>query len=181
MTRPRAIRDLRRCAIALAALLCACRSVPRRECFPASGREVWIERHLRAQSSNDGRSIVEVRFVPDTSAQRHGHHQQAMLLMPDQRDGNASGALRRDFTPKTPAVLRLESGAHKLMVLALSYERTSRTVDVAPGYSILIEVQLAGAAYCEEIVTVMQARKRVSEPPALDHSSISRQHEWEPR
>jgi hypothetical protein len=154
------IRAVRHFAFVLAALAHACRSVPQgpdareRRCFPASGSEVWIERHLRARSTTDGRSTVEVRFVPDTASQRRGHHPQALLLVRTQGAERYDESLRRTITLKTPGAIRLMPGTYGLRVSAISYEHVLHAVEVAPGDSILIDVRLPGAAYCEEIVTV---------------------------
>ena len=65
LIRWRDLRRLRNVAVLLLGTLCACRTAPRRTCYAASGREVWVERHLRAQGSGDGRLLVEV--APDDS------------------------------------------------------------------------------------------------------------------
>jgi hypothetical protein len=163
---------LRLLPVALVAPLCACRSVPQRQYFPAKGSEVWIERHLRSQRAADGRSTLEVRFVPDTSGQRQGYHPQATLLVSDEGTSNLGGSLRHSITEKTPVRIPLMPGSHRLTVLALTYERVSHTVDLAADDSVVISVRLPGAAYCEETVTVMSGMTLARSTP---RASLRRQ------
>ena len=155
--------DLATRAFVLAlALLCSCaspaprrapasRSAPQRTCYPASGREVWIERHLRARQSTDGRVPVEVRFAPDTSEERR-RSQQASLRISRVRDQQAQQPIHQYVTKKTPAMVRLVPGTYRFVVYSITYEHAAHLVEVAAEDSIVVEAQLHGAAYCDEIL-----------------------------
>jgi len=65
-------------------------------------------------------------------------------------------SLRYTITEATPAVARLAPGSYSLLVLAITYEHTSLDIDVAPNDSIVLEVRLRSADYCEETITIQE-------------------------
>lgn len=48
----------------------------------------------------------------------------------------------------------MTDSSYRFAVVALGYEHVSRTVDVAADDSVMIDVRLAGVAYCEETITI---------------------------
>lgn len=145
------VQRLRGVAFLLVGMLCACRTAPRRTCYPANGREIWVERHLRAQPSADGRVPVKVRFVSDTSSKTR-RSEQAVLMISAGSSPQAGQSIRQNVMTNAPAVVRLTAGTYRFRVSSIGYEPSVHLVDVVAEDSIIVEAQLRGAAYCEEIV-----------------------------
>ena|SRR6476620_12211417 len=144
-------------AIALLAILCVSRTASgQKRCFTAHGNAVWVERHFRAIGSADGLSPVAVRWKADTSSQRQGPPGQTTLLVRTNPGRGVRPSLRYTITEATPAVARLAPGSYSLLVLGITYEHTSLDIDVAPNDSIVLEVRLRSADYCEETITIQE-------------------------
>ena len=149
------VRALRFAALVpLGVLLAGPTASGQKRCFSAHGDAVWVEHHVRAQRSADGLSRVEVRWKPDTSSQRQEPPGQAMLLIRTKPEPGTRPAARYTITEATPAVVRLAPGSYSLVVLSITYERSSLDVNVAPGDSIALEVRLRSADYCEQTVII---------------------------